>query len=135
MTRLFDASSLFFVLLKLELQKAAELLSGNGILDLTGYEVGNAVWKQCKVFRVLSEEEAVRFMSSFSKILREMQVFSITDVGMEEVEELALHQEISFYDTSYIYVAKQMKMDLVTDDNKLASVAAKYVPVVSYKEL
>lgn len=135
MTHLLDASSLLLMLSKLESQKAPKLLTENAILDLTGYEIGNAIWKQCRIFRTLNEEEAISFISSFRKIMAGMQVFPITDSVMEEVEELALHEEISFYDASYIHAAKRRKIDLVTEDKKLASVASKHVLAISSKDL
>jgi len=135
LTLLFDSSSLVLMLLKFNTDQAVRILSGGAVLDLTVYEVGNAIWKRCKIFKAVREEEAVRFMISFRKIIASMRVFSASGVEIDEVLKMALGEGISFYDATYIQVARREKFDLVTDDRRLAEVATKYVRSISSSSL
>jgi predicted nucleic acid-binding protein len=44
-----------------------------------------------------------------------------------ELYELALKEELTVYDFSYLYIAHRERSTLVSDDNKLLSKASRYV--------
>lgn len=47
----------------------------------------------------------------------------------------SVKDSITFYDASYIFLAIENGLDLVTDDKKLKNVAGKYLKVYSSMEL
>ncbi len=74
----------------------------------------------------------------FTEVLS--KVFSIVGTksvkGMEkEVFDLAVKEGLTVYDASYVLTAMKNKLTLVTDDQKLASKASKYVKCITTKEL
>lgn len=51
---------------------------------------------------------------------------SIRGVEME-LYEMALKEELTVHDSSYLYIAHRERSTLVSDDNKLLSKASRYV--------
>ena len=51
---LFDASSLVDLIRSSDEESKAEVINRSTVLDLTYYEVGNAVWKQSELTNALS---------------------------------------------------------------------------------
>jgi len=49
------------------------------------------------------------------------------DVTFQQIMEIAKTENLSFYDSSYIYFAKQKNIKLVTEDQTLKEKAQKYV--------
>jgi hypothetical protein len=58
MKHLLDASSLMLLIKKADVKLTVEFLQDSLILDLTFYEVGNAVWKESNLLQFLTPEEA-----------------------------------------------------------------------------
>ena len=54
---LFDASSLFQVIKSVSEDGALRVLDENCILELTKYEVGNALWKEYVSHHTIGEDE------------------------------------------------------------------------------
>jgi len=128
---LFDASALFNII---ERENSLEILKNNFISDLTFYEVGNAIWKS--VYReLLTEEEAQKLLKIFGKMAKMLNVAVLEKEKMNDVLEISVKESITFYDASYIFLAIENSLDLVTDDKKLRNVAGKYLKVYSSMEL
>jgi hypothetical protein len=62
-----DASSLMFSIKKLDAKLAVEYLLDSLIIDLTSYEIGNAILKESALLNFLTSEEA-KMMGSRSKL-------------------------------------------------------------------
>ncbi len=111
---LLDASAIYPLILRLR-EKILELTPNLFILDLTVYEVGNAVWKGFKLGFI---RNPIAVMELFSRLMSSLNTISIR--GNEaRILELAISEGLTFYDASYLYVAKSKGMKLVTEDRDL----------------
>ena len=111
---LLDASALYPLLLKLR-ERIIEYFDLLAILDLTVYEVGNAIWKEYRVGRI---RDPVLVARAFSEVMKRLHILSIHS-SIDEVVELAARENLTFYDASYLYVATSRNMKLVTEDRDL----------------
>ena len=99
------------------------------ILDLTVYEALNFVWKELYLLKKIDENTALRLTRALKKIFDTLEILSIR--GYEErTLELALKHGITVYDASYIAIAAEKGLILVTDDHELTKVASSYVKVL-----
>src|SRR3989339_878140 len=81
--------------------------------SLLKYEVGNTL--RTKLMRKkIKKEEAQRLYRSFLAINIKEELLDFHDVL-----DLALEKNLSFYDASYLYLAKSKKIDLLTLDHSL----------------
>jgi predicted nucleic acid-binding protein len=85
------------------------------ILDLTIYEIGNIIWKEYKRGKI---KDPVLVMKMFEEIMRNMKKLS-SNHEMLEIFDVAVKNNITFYDASYIYVARKHGLKLVTEDADL----------------
>ena len=85
------------------------------VLDLTFYEVGNTLWKEHRKGRIKRLEPVV---SLFDEVLRMFTVFSPSH-ELGEILNLAIKENLTFYDASYLYVAREHGLKLVTEDEDL----------------
>jgi predicted nucleic acid-binding protein len=85
------------------------------ILDLTIYEIGNIIWKEYKRGKI---KDPVLVMKMFEEIMRNMKKLS-SNQEMLEIFDVAVKNNITFYDASYIYVARKHGLKLVTEDADL----------------
>jgi len=60
---------------------------------------------------------------------------NILHVDFLEALSIAVEENITFYDSSYIQAAIQNNLELVTDDLKLYNVARKYVEVLRSQDI
>ncbi len=93
--------------------------------DLFWIEIGNALWKLFRKGRIaLSSAEA-----EFSK-LRDLEIQTRASLGlMPEALQIAGLHDRSVYDSVYVAMARELGVDLVTADEKLANATAAYLPV------
>jgi len=56
------------------------------------------------------------------------------DLNHPAVLDLAVENNITFYDACYITASTTLRVPLVTEDEKLKQIAAKYTKVLSWKE-
>jgi len=111
---LLDTSALYPLVLLL--REDVALIAGRlAVLDLTFYEVGNVIWKEHRRGRVRDPAAAARM---FQEVLGEMEVLSLRG-SLEEVEELAVREGLSFYDASYLYAVRLHGLRLVTENSDL----------------
>ena len=111
-----------------------DLLRNDYVLDLTFYEVGNALWRIHAIQKKLSLEEIRALIDATTDLANWMNRVSISDLNLLEIMEAAVRDDITFYDAAYVTAAKLRKLMLVTDDAKLARVASKYVKVKGSKD-
>ncbi len=130
------------------------LITNSIVLDLTKYEIGNALWKSSELVSTLSREEVDILVHALGKVLRNLDSLGLGDVvenskkgqvggavaSKKEVAEeetydnivasvlsIARKERATFYDSSYVYVAKVQGLTFVTEDARLSRVAKKYV--------
>ena len=130
---LLDASSLLNVIGRLG-ESALRGLRGCSILDLTVYEVGNGVWSLVYLHREMDYESGLRIMKAVVRLLAQLSVINIKERVLEAYD-LTIKEGLTFYDASYLVAAQSMGLTLVTDDEKLAEKARKYLNVLSSKDL
>ncbi|MEJ2775380.1 type II toxin-antitoxin system VapC family toxin [Sulfolobaceae archaeon RB850M] len=128
MSYVFDSSSIYALLTKGKI----ELLGGNYTVFLAKLELGNIVWKEVFLHKRLSREEGLRLLSFISKVLNSM---NLEDVNCKETEEIALDYGITFYDASYVWLARKLDLPLVTEDNKLREAVERELKVLSVDEI
>lgn len=114
---------------------ALEHVKDQHILDLTLYEAGNTLWKLSSVQKKLSVEEADSLLGTIARLIVYMKITSVSDIDLSSVMNTARDERATFYDAAYIETSKSRKYLLITDDKRLARIAAKYVGVKSSSEL
>lgn len=122
--KLYDASALLNLLLN-KGSRSLSVLSGQAVLDLTTYEIGNSIWKFSYLQKKITKTEACTLLDVCLKVMSKMKVFDIRDAE-EEVKELSSGIGQSFYDSAYLVLAKKHNLELVTDDKKLQKAALGY---------
>ena len=111
---LLDASALYPLILRLR----EGLLSHKdrfAVLDLTVYEVGNALWKASRRGAV---KRLAPVAEMFEEVLKGLERLSIGS-RIYEVLDVAAKNGMTFYDASYVYVARREGLRLVTEDPEL----------------
>ena len=123
MKYLFDASALLNLVRRLG-GEALKILEENYILTLTIYEVGNALWRETRLSRRLTMDEAEAIMRAIITLIKFMQVIEPQD----PIEVLRISNEIetTFYDAAYVVTALRRGLVLVTDDRRLATRIERY---------
>ena len=96
------------------------------ILDLTIYEVCNAFWKEHTKLHKISEEEAIMACKVAKALSRYVTLYSVTDLNTAEVMKIAIENNITFYDASYIALAYKLKTPIASEDHDILVVAPKY---------
>lgn len=102
------------------------MLGDNCILDLTKYEVGNALWKEQVLHRTIGEDEFREFLDMIRSVVRHTKVLAVEAEKLSDVAEVAAKERITFYDASYVTVARAHSLTLITEDSELTSAASKY---------
>jgi predicted nucleic acid-binding protein len=124
---LLDASAFILLIKKANVQTTFQCLQNSLVLDLTVYEVGNALWKESTLAKFLTPEESKTLEKVAQIILSRTDKILNEDVTFQKIMEIAKTENISFYDSSYIYFAKQKNIKLITEDQTLKAKAQKYV--------
>lgn len=130
MSYVFDASTIFRAIK----ENRIEILAGNFTLDLARYELGNILCKECTVHKRISSEEIEKLVGIVKDVLSLMEVLTI-NCHEEEILRIAEDLEITFYDASYIYHAKNKKLPLATEDTELSSKAKLQIKTLGFDDL
>jgi predicted nucleic acid-binding protein len=83
---------------------------------LIEYELGNTCWKKCRRYPASAAALTANFL-----LLQDLDL-QLQDVDPAAVLELAQRLEITYYDSSYLWLARQLTAELVTLDARLLSV-------------
>ncbi len=127
MRYLLDASSLMLLIKKATIEATAKTLEDAVMLDLTFYEVGNVVWKEANLTKFLTSKEAEKLGRLAHEIISTANRISPEEEAFPKILEIASSENLSFYDSSYIYFAKKEALSLITEDKRLREKAKKYV--------
>ncbi|BFH74794.1 type II toxin-antitoxin system VapC family toxin [Sulfurisphaera javensis] len=113
---LLDTSALYPLLFKILTHEVnIDFISSSHILDLTIYELGNAIWKDAKLLKRIKDPLSV--MRNFMIIISKMKTEKVTDYV--EVMLIAMERDLTFYDSAYVYVAESKGYTLITYDSEL----------------
>lgn len=91
-------------------QLGSSLLAAPALLE---YELGNVCWKLC--MRHPEQADAIR---KSLRLYADLKV-QLHDVDVLEVLNLAYQSRISYYDASYLWLARQLGAQLITLDKRL----------------
>lgn len=111
---LLDASAIYPLMLRLR-EELLSYVNRFAVLDLTVYEVGNVIWKEFRRGRI---RDPTIVAELFEEIFSSIPVLR-PQIGLREVVELAISENLTFYDASYLYAARIYGMKLVTEDSDL----------------
>jgi predicted nucleic acid-binding protein len=132
---LLDASSFLLLVKKADVRSTVECLRDSFILDLTFYEVGNAIWKEGTLMKFLTSEEAERLGTMAQTILAKVNRANSEAGDFQKILEIAQTEKLSYYDSSYVYLAKKAALPLVSEDKELRTKAQKYTDTHTVAEL
>jgi len=119
MKHVLDSSAIALILKRLG-GKSIEVLEESITSGVAIYELGNILWKEYALRRLIGLEEAVRKAEQIAKILEIIKLENIESAEeFKEVMKLAAELKLTFYDASYLQVAKRMGIPLVTEDKEL----------------
>lgn len=107
---LLDTSAIYPLVLSLR-ERLLDYSSHFSVLDLTLYEVGNVIWKEYRRGRIRNPQVVANL---FQEVLNIIQVLKVSD--MREILDLAINENLTFYDASYLHAARQYKLKLITED-------------------
>jgi predicted nucleic acid-binding protein len=135
MKALLDASAVLQVIKSFEDEKALQVFDESCVLDLTKYEVGNGIWKEYALQHAIREEEFHEFLASLRTVVDRAEHLVPNQKNLSEIAQIAAIERITFYDASYIAMAKIRKLPLATEDSKLWKVASRHAKTKATKDL
>jgi len=123
MKKIFDASAIM-VLAKNYPTETVEHLKDEHLLDLTIYELGNAIWKINKLLKKPDVKTALESMEQVLDLTALMKTHAARDRQTHmAIMENAFKHSLTYYDSAYITAAQQEKYTLVTTDKRLQKAA------------
>jgi len=111
MTFVLDVSAIVN-LVRITSINAVELARGCYTVDLAYYELGNVLWKYAK--RGLNTAPILRAFEELLNVLRVERVKLNSNVL-----NLAIENDLTYYDAVYVYLAIKLGTKLVTEDGEL----------------
>lgn len=130
MRYLFDASSIYAIV------KAGktQLLILNNTCELARYEIGNILITERHLRKTINDPEQNYLLDLITRSLKLMITLSVSGCE-QEVVNLAIKYNLSFYDAAYAYLAKKDDTVFVTEDGKLAKKIRAYMKVTTASDL
>ena len=105
-------------------------------LDLAIYEACNVFWKQHTKAHKIDRNEAIVACKVSKALTRYIILYKITDLDIEEAVKIAIDNNITFYDASYIALAKKLNTPIATEDKDIKSAAPNYnIKVLNLQQL
>lgn len=126
---IFDASAILNLARRNDLEKARQGKTSSLIF----YEIGNSLWKEAKLLKRITLEEAIFSINSIVNFIE--QEMTTIRPDYDHALEIAIKNNITFYDASYISLAIKLNDILVTDDKSLAMKIQNIVKVKSSREI
>jgi len=128
-SHLIDASSLMLLMKKADIQIELDCLRVSYLLDLTFYEVGNAIWKDTCLTKFLTKKESEALRNKVQIVLERTDRIASEATNFQKIFDISESERLSFYDSSYLFTAREKRLVLVTEDKELRAKAEKYVKV------
>jgi predicted nucleic acid-binding protein len=136
MKALVDASTLLIIVKHADATKLAEVAADLTTLDLAAYEAGNGLWKQVRLLKLMSEEEAHTTHDALAGLLSRTSIVRMEELDHVKAMDLALKSDVAYYDACYVIAAESLRLPLATEDRKLArSMAGRREGVVGWTQL
>ncbi len=129
--RLLDSSSLMLLMKKSNIETQLDYLRTSYLLDLTFYEVGNAIYKETCLTKFLTRGESEILRNRIQTVLTRTEQIPSDPSHFREILDISVNEKLTFYDSSYLFVAKEKELALVTEDKILKAKAEKHVKTES----
>jgi predicted nucleic acid-binding protein len=129
MKHLLDASALLLLVKNADINTTISMLQDSMILDLTFYEIGNAIWKESNLTKFLTPKDAETLAATAQTVLTALNRITADTEDFRKILEISNAENLIFYDSSYIHYAKQTGSQLVTENKELEPKARKHVDV------
>lgn len=126
MKYLFDASSIY-AMVKAE---KAQFLILSDTCDLARYELGNILLTERHLRKTITETEQRSLLDLITRSLNLMIALSVSGCE-QEIVDLAVKYNLSFYDAAYVYFAKKNDVTMVTEDSRIAKKIGAYIEVTT----
>jgi predicted nucleic acid-binding protein len=104
-------------------------------LDLAVYEAGNAIWKQAKLLKLMSDSDARATHKALSAFISRTSLVRMDELDQAGAMDIALENGSTYYDACYVVAARSLGLALATEDKRLAAVSKVGKQVISWKEL
>jgi len=114
---LFDASALYKLLTVYKDYTDKIDYNYIYILDLTFYEIGNAIWKDYYLLKRITD--FTETSEVIYEILKELNVIENLSLSFIEIIKIAIEKNLTYYDASYVYASKNFGLILVSEDKDL----------------
>jgi predicted nucleic acid-binding protein len=114
---LFDASALYKLLTVYKDYTDKIDYNYIYILDLTFYEIGNAIWKDYYLLKRITN--FTETSEVIYEILKELNVIENLSLSFIEIIKIAIEKNLTYYDASYVYASKNFGSILVSEDKDL----------------
>jgi predicted nucleic acid-binding protein len=132
---LADASTILLLVKHADAAKLVDVIAPDiTTLDLAVYEVGNAVWKQAKLLKLMSESEAHATHEALSAFISRTSIVRVDELDHAEAMDVALEKGMAYYDACYVVAARSLGLALATEDRRLAGSKAGQ-PIIGWKQL
>ena len=132
---LIDASSLMLLMKTANIQTELDYLRTSSILDLTFYEVGNAIWKETCLTKFITQQESEVLRNRVQTVLAKTERIPCEADSFQKIFDISESEKLSFYDASYLFNAEKNGLVLVTEDKMLRAKAEKRIEVQNVKGL
>ena len=132
---LIDASSLMLLMKTANIQTELDYLRTSSILDLTFYEVGNAIWKETCLAKFITQQESEVLQNRVQTVLAKIERIPCDANSFQKIFDISENEKLSFYDASYLFDAEEKGLVLVTEDKVLRAKAEKRIEVQNVKGL
>ena len=129
-----DASSLLLMIKHLNPRDLISIAKELTVLDLSAYEVSNALWKAVKLLKNLDRKEAILIHKTLFVFLQHCSTLCLEDLNHDTIMDIALEKRLTYYDASYLYAAASMKLPLTTEDRKLREASPEGSVTISWNE-
>jgi predicted nucleic acid-binding protein len=134
MKALVDASALLLIVKHADATKLADMAADLTTLDLATYEAGNAIWKQARLLKLISEKDARDTHEALIDLLSHVSLVRGEELDLGEAMNLAVGKGIAYYDACYLVASESLKLPLATEDRKLAGAKAGH-DVIGWKQV
>ncbi len=105
-------------------------------LDLTVYEVCNTFWKEHIKFKRMERSEAIEACKVAKALTKYVKTYRIESLDTAKIMEIALDNNITFYDSAYVALALETRAVLASEDKDIIRAAPRYgIKIVRLQEL
>jgi predicted nucleic acid-binding protein len=96
------------------------------ILDLTIYEACNVFWKLCVKHKILNPHDAIELCKLTKNLATRLKIYNFNDIDVEKAVTIAIDNNITVYDATYIALAQSIRAAIATEDSDIIRVAPRY---------